>query len=649
MNNYKNDFDVFPWSDNFKTGIDKIDEQHKRLVEIINELAVRSIVRPTDDGLDKIFNELISYTDYHFCYEESVWEKYLLEDVSYREHKNTHENFLAKVTDLRGRLDSSSPQDVVEDALKFLIDWLIYHILDTDRKMAITVIHIESGDDLETAKVKAEGEVQDGKILTNTIISMYNALTVRSLHLLNERETIKSLSAKLEESERREKNFSETLINSIPGLLFVLDDKLRFVRWNNGFHQLLGYSDEFLGSIGLYGLFSDSERMVVTEELEKVDEFGSTQFEATVVRSDSSVAPYLFNAHKGSDGVDSYITFVGIDTTQLKNVEKELLLNQRLFEEAQRVANLGHWQLDHVSGELSWSDQVYRIFGIEPNTLTPSYEEFIRRVAPEDQAMVDDAFNKSLSGRHPYEVTHRLVMGDGSRKYVKETGKTEYSDSGEPRYTIGNTQDVTKDIEAELALESKADELKNALMSTISGVARALEARDPYTAGHQQRVAEISVKIAEKMGLDEYRVEGINLGASIHDLGKISVPAELLTKPVKLSEAEFMLIQEHAAAGFDILKDIHFPWPIHEIIAQHHEREDGSGYPKGLQGKDICLEAKIVAVADVFEAMSTNRPYREALGADIAIMELQSNKGRSYDATVVDALIEVYEDGSLDI
>lgn len=190
------------------------------------------------------------------------------------------------------------------------------------------------------------------------------------------------------------------------------------------------------------------------------------------------------------------------------------------------------------------------------------------------------------------------------------------------------------------------EQMHDCLVGTVDAIARAVEARDPYTAGHQRRVASLSCAIAKRMGLDEDRIEGIRMGATIHDIGKIQVPAELLVKPSKLSEIEYSLIQNHAQVGYDILKDIHFPWPVANIAHQHHERIDGSGYPQGLKGDEICLEARIVAVADVVEAMASHRPYKQALGIDLALAEIQQNQGVLYDSEAVDACLKVFaEDG----
>ena len=195
-------------------------------------------------------------------------------------------------------------------------------------------------------------------------------------------------------------------------------------------------------------------------------------------------------------------------------------------------------------------------------------------------------------------------------------------------------------------LKKTLAQLRSSLEATIQALALTAEARDPYTAGHQRRVADLSRAIAQKMGLPRDQVDGVRMASSIHDLGKIYVPSEILNKPGKIRANEFELVKSHPQVGYEILKTIDFPWPVAEIVLQHHERMDGSGYPNGLKGDEILLEARIVAVADVVESMSSHRPYRPALGIEKALEEIMAGRGRHYDERVVDACLSVFnEDG----
>lgn len=187
--------------------------------------------------------------------------------------------------------------------------------------------------------------------------------------------------------------------------------------------------------------------------------------------------------------------------------------------------------------------------------------------------------------------------------------------------------------------------LRQSLEQTIQVIASTVEERDSYTAGHQRRVAAICSRIAAELGLPADQTHGLHLAASIHDLGKISVPAEILSKPRRLTTTEFSMIKEHPGIAFNILKDVNFPWPIAKIILQHHERLDGTGYPSGLRGESLLLESRILAVADVVEAMASHRPYRPALGIEAALAEITAQRGISLDADVVDACLRVFEKG----
>ncbi|QPK64564.1 response regulator [Methylomonas sp. LL1] len=184
--------------------------------------------------------------------------------------------------------------------------------------------------------------------------------------------------------------------------------------------------------------------------------------------------------------------------------------------------------------------------------------------------------------------------------------------------------------------------LRAGLLDFIAAMAATVEMRDPYTAGHQRRVANLAVAIGRELPLAEDQLEGLHLAGVVHDVGKIPVPAEILSMPRRLSEIEFNLIKEHSKTGYEIMKSIDFPWPISQAILQHHERLDGSGYPQGLKGRDILLEAKILAVADVVEAMASHRPYRPGLGIAAALEEIENNSGVLYDSAVASVCLKLF-------
>jgi PAS domain S-box-containing protein/putative nucleotidyltransferase with HDIG domain len=269
---------------------------------------------------------------------------------------------------------------------------------------------------------------------------------------------------------------------------------------------------------------------------------------------------------------------------------------------------------------------------------------FWNSIHPDDRKMVKE---RKEEGKRKEEKSSsfqfRIIARTGTIRVVDantiDLGETEQMKE------IGILRDVTERIDAEMEKRRGLERLRRALEATIQALAAAVEMRDPYTAGHQRRVTDLACSIAKEMGLPQERMEAIQMAGIIHDIGKILVPSEILSKPGKLSDAAFNMIKTHPQAGYDILKSIEFPFPVAQIVLQHHERMDGSGYPAGLTGKKILLEARILAVADVVEAMASHRPYRPVLGLNKALEEITKNKGTLYDSQAVDAFLRLFERG----
>jgi PAS domain S-box-containing protein len=233
---------------------------------------------------------------------------------------------------------------------------------------------------------------------------------------------------------------------------------------------------------------------------------------------------------------------------------------------------------------------------------------------------------------------------DGSTFWVVINARVVRNEEGKVFYTEGLIEDITLRKHAEEKLYQSLDSLKKAINTTVQVLVFASEARDPYTAGHQARSAHLACAIATEMGLGEETIDGIHMVGIIHDIGKLSIPAEILTKPIKLTNLEFSLIKEHSRSGYEMLKDVESPWPLAEIVYQHHERMDGSGYPRNLKGDEILIEARILAVADVVEAMASHRPYRASLGMEAALKEIEKNKAILYDDDVADACRRLFRE-----
>ena len=243
-------------------------------------------------------------------------------------------------------------------------------------------------------------------------------------------------------------------------------------------------------------------------------------------------------------------------------------------------------------------------------------------------------------GIDDFETLHRTKSGEIRNVHVWAK-KVQLSDRS---IFYALFQDITEHRRAEKQLQDTLESLRKAVSTTIQVMVSTVEARDPYTAGHQIRSSDLARAIATEMGLPQEKIDAIRMAGSIHDIGKISIPAEILSKPTKLSEIEFSLIKEHAQRGFEMLKDVESPWPLAEIVRQHHERMDGSGYPRKMKGEEILIEARILSVADVVEAMASHRPYRPGLGIDAALNEIEKNRGIFYDNAVADACLRLFRE-----
>ena len=237
-----------------------------------------------------------------------------------------------------------------------------------------------------------------------------------------------------------------------------------------------------------------------------------------------------------------------------------------------------------------------------------------------------------------------LVAKDGTEIPISDNLAPIREENGGTAGTVLVFRDITERKRMEEERQHGIERMRMALGATVQAMAAVVETRDPYTAGHQRHVADLARAIATEMGLASDQIDGIRTACTIHDIGKISVPAEILSKPVKLSEIEFNLIKIHPQSGYDILKDIDFPWPVARMVLEHHERINGSGYPQGLSGDKLLIESRIIAVADVVEAIASHRPYRAGLGISTALDEIGKNKSVLYEPEVADACLKLFKE-----
>lgn len=364
-------------------------------------------------------------------------------------------------------------------------------------------------------------------------------------------------------------------------------------------------------------------------------------------------------------------------TEQVEILRRELAEARQTID-AIRAGNVDALVVKGDSGEQIYTlintDHLYRILLEEMNegalSVMPdglilfANRRFAKMVGAPLAKVIGEKIQKWLIPENQ-EIFNALLKSDSQEKYGKELtllcedgeqipvyfSISKPTIAGHPHISCVLSTDLTEQKQIEEIVASKkaaliaieaSNLLQQSLEESIKAIASTVESRDQYTAGHMRRVGMLSMAIAGAMGLSKDTMRGIELASAIHDVGKIAIPVEILVKPGKLTNVEYMLVQTHVDAGYDIVKNIQFTWPVAEMIHQHHERMDGSGYPRGLKGDEILLGARIIAVADVVEAMSMNRPYRVVLGLDAAIEEIKQGRGRLYDPEVVDACVGLF-------
>ncbi len=338
------------------------------------------------------------------------------------------------------------------------------------------------------------------------------------------------------------------------------------------------------------------------------------------------------------------------DLCFLRDITQRKLAEEALHQSEERFRNLVEntsdwvWEAD-TSGTYTYvGPRVREILGYEPEEVvgkTPFHF-----MAAEESARIHGVFYSCVTEKRPFAFLENVCLHrDGHAVYMEKSAVPFFDATGRVCGFRGIDRDITARKRVEERLQESYRKLQDTLDGVIQAMALTVETRDRHTAGHQRRVTELAYAIAAEIGLSGERSRAVGIAGMLHDLGKITIPTEILSKPGHLTEMEFAIVKTHPKAGYDILKNIEFPWPVAEIVVQHHERMDGSGYPSGLVGDQSALEARILAVADVVEAMASHRPYRPALGIERALSEISGNKGRLYDSDVVDACLAVFNRG----
>ncbi len=481
--------------------------------------------------------------------------------------------------------------------------------------------------------VKADGSRFPGE-LTSRIFTTESGekRTVIVIRDVSERlEFIKDIS----DSEKR---YRHTLDNMMEGCQ-IIDFDFRYLYLNNAaIRHSKKPSEELIGKtmFETYPGFDNSDLFRLMKVCMKKREIG--RFENTFIFPDNSKGEFELFIEPVPEG----LFILSLDITERKKTEKHLKQNQELLRLFAEYAPAAIAMLDNNMHYLASSKRYLSDYGLpdEPIIGKSHYELF-----PNLPDHWKNIHQRCLHGEILSAEAEPFVRSDGHTDWVSWEIHPWYKPDGKIGGILLFSEVITLRKLAEE--KSKADEQKliSAMIETVEMVSKTVEMRDPYTSGHQGRVTTLAVEIAKQLALSPTDIEGIRMSSIVHDLGKISIPAEILSKPGKLTPLEYSFIKTHVQSGYDILKEVDFPWPIAEIVYQHHERLDGSGYPRGLKGDDLLIQSKIICVADVIEAMASHRPYRPSLGIDAALKEITDKRGILFDEKVVDACLEVFKNG----
>jgi PAS domain S-box-containing protein/putative nucleotidyltransferase with HDIG domain len=417
---------------------------------------------------------------------------------------------------------------------------------------------------------------------------------------------------------------------------------------NPAFEKLTGFSSRQLctNKFNFWNIIheDDREKIKKREEARRRGDSIPDRYEFRILAKEGEVK--TVEAMTVSVGNGGGIKVMGIlrDISDRKRIEGVLRESEERYRRIVELGPNGILTLDKKGMVRSCNTAYLKQTGFSRDEIINRHFSKIPTLRVKDIPRYTKVFGSLLKGKTPPPFEFKWVHKDKSVR----NGEIHISllkDKNKLHGIQAVILDVTDRLKTEKELKKSCLRMKKILAGTIESISLIVEMRDPYTAGHQRRVGDLACAIAWELGLPEDQVEGIYMAGIIHDIGKINVPSEILSKPTGLTQTEFLMIKSHAQVGYDILSQVEFPWPVADTVLQHHERLDGSGYPDSLVGEQILLEAKILSVADVVEAMSSHRPYRPALGLSKALREIQRNKGILYDTAVVNACLKVFRKG----
>jgi len=439
----------------------------------------------------------------------------------------------------------------------------------------------------------------------------------------------------LRESEERHRTILQTALDGF----WLADRQGRLLDVNAAYCRMSGYSRQELLTMSISDLEGAETMDDTSAHLGKIVEQGQDRFESRHRRKDGRFFDVEVCAQRLPIEDGRLVGFLH-DITERKSADYNLRVALEKYRSLAAYVD-SIYLVDRDCTYLFMNSRHLKRFGLSLDEVVGKrYGEF--HTVEDAREFAKDVIEVCDTCQ---EITKEHVSNRDGRYFLRTfTPIISPSQNGVISQVAVIAKDITEIRVGEIKLRETLASLRRAVETTINVMVAAVESRDPYTAGHQHRSAHLAVAIAAEMGLSSDKIDGLRTAGSIHDIGKLSIPAEILSKPSKLSDIELMLIREHARKGYEILKDVESPWPLAQIVYQHHERMNGSGYPRGLKGEEILMEARILSIADVVEAMASHRPYRPSLGIDTALDEIEKNKVGYYDDAVVDACLRLFRE-----
>ncbi|MGB9750584.1 MAG: PAS domain S-box protein [Caldisericia bacterium] len=488
------------------------------------------------------------------------------------------------------------------------------------------------------------------------LISSYDGRTwyIKGIPVLDDKnELIGAVETTLEITERVlfEERFKVIFNQSTIGLS-ITDKDGKVLLANPARSNMLGYTEDEMLKKNFKEYIFEEDLIEDLKNYEKLinGEINSYKSDLRVKRKDGSIGWNRIYVSKVTDMNGKFLYSISLveDITEQKELESKNIFHELRLRAIFEQASVGVTVIDKDGNFIEFNKAFQNMTGFSEDEIRKkSFKDF---TYPSDLIENLKLFVDAVNGKiEKYIIEKRYIKKDGTIFWGRVNSSVIKDKEGNILYLLSLIEDITDSKNKEIRLKEKDENLEKIFKQTVLALSKLIEMKEYYTYGHQKRVSELSVLVAKKMQLDEDKINTIKYAGLLHDIGKVEVPIEILNKPSQLTRNELDLVKLHSYYGYEILKTIDFPYPLAEIVYQHHERIDGSGYPRGLKGDEILLEAKILSVCDVVEAISSQRVYRDKWPIEMIIKELEQNKGIKYDEKVVDAILEIFKENNYDL